>query len=298
MTEPAISAVITTRVPWPEVAAALRSVYAQTLAHGGEVILADGTGAGLPHDHEFPAVRHLVYPGWNVFRLRAAALAAARGAIVALTEDHCRVAPDWIATILRAHAEHPEAAIIGGAVSNGASDRLIDWGNFLVSHGPYLPPMDVRAGVDITGQANVSYKRQVLDRYPEDALEEGRFRRDLVAAGVRLVADDRVLVLHVQSLGIAGTLLIHYHDGRCVAAAHQARVGLVDRLTTIVKGLLWPIRVPLASVRVIVRAMRKAPVRRVALMSAPWIVALVAFHKAGELVGALAGAGQSPEHMR
>jgi hypothetical protein len=298
MVAPVISTVIATTVPWPEVSMALRSVYTQTIAHGGEVILADGTGRGLPQEHDFPAVRHLVLLGRNVFRLRAAGLTAARGAIVALTEDHCRVAPDWIAAILRAHAEHPEAAIIGGAVRNGAVLQLIDWASFFVSHALYLPPVDVRAGANITGQANVSYKRQALERYPADALEEGRFRRELIAGGGRLIADDRILVDHVQSLGVRHTLSIHYHDGRCVAAAHQARAGRIARLSTIGKALLWPIRVPLASGRVIVRALRKSPLQRVAVLSAPWIVSVVACHKVGEVVGALAGAGRSPDRMR
>jgi len=294
-----ISVVLTTTRPWPEAAGALRSVYAQAVAHDGEVILADATGLALPARHEMRELRHLVLPNANVFRLRSAGLAAARGAVVALTEDHCTVAPDWVVAVLRAHAEHPTAGVIGGAVLNGARERLVDWANFFVSNEASLPPMRVRAGPDITGQANVSYKRDLLARYPDDALDEGRFRRALVRDGVPLVADDRIVVSHIQSLSVRESLTIHFHDGRCVAAAHRARSTTREQAAAVVKGLAWGLRVPLAAARIVARTLADRPAYRcTALACAPWMLSLVAFHKAGELVGALAGAGRSPDHMR
>lgn len=296
---PTISAVVTTTRPWPEIRDTLASLYAQTLAQGGEVIVADGSGLGLPPAHEFSELTYLPEPGATVFRLRSLGLRSARAPIVALTEDHCRVAPDWIACILHAHAEHPQAGMIGGAVLNGARERGIDWANFLVTNGPYLPPLDVREGPDVSGQANVSYKRRHLDRYPDDALHEGTFRRALARDSVPLVADERISVEHIQSLGIGETLMLHFHDGRCIAAAHQARSPAFRRLVTVGKGLLWPVRVPAATLRVLLRTFDTKPAyRRALLSSAPWLLPIVAFHKAGELVGALAGAGQSPDRMR
>jgi hypothetical protein len=297
--EPSISCVITTTRPWPEVATALASVYLQTLEAGGEVILADGTGRGLPSEHEFTQVRHLVSLGANVFVLRSLGLRAGRAPVVALTEDHCRVADDWVIAVLRAHAEHPEAALIGGAVLNGACDRLLDWANFLASNAACLPPLDVRRGPNVTGQANVSYKRHYLERYPDDALFEGRFRRELDRAGVRLIADERIRVEHVQTLRVAETLRLHFHDGRCVTGARRVDSPWGTRLGDLAKGLSWPVRVPVATARVVTRILlRKPAYRLVALASAPWLFGVMAFHKAGELVGAIAGPGLSPGRMR
>ncbi len=296
---PSISVVITTTLPWPEVEVALRSVYAQALAAGGEVIVADGSGGGLLGAHDFPAVRLLELPGKNVFRLRAAGLRAARASIVALTEDHCRASADWCARILAAHEEHPEADVIGGGVENGASRRSIDWANFFVSNAPYLPPVELREGPDITGQANVSYKRRVLARYPDDALDEGLFRRQLAAAGGKLIVDDRIVVEHVQSLSAPETLAIHYHDGRCVAAAARARSPGARAWLGIAKGLAWPLRVPLATGLILARIVTTRPAHaRTAILCAPWLLAVIAAHKAGELVGSIAGAGKSPDRMR
>src|SRR5262245_39876466 len=70
------------------------------------------------------AVRHL--PGANLFECRAAGLAAAAGAIVAFTEDHCVVPDDWCARILRAFEARPDLVMLGGAVANGSNVRIAD----------------------------------------------------------------------------------------------------------------------------------------------------------------------------
>lgn len=290
---------ITTVRAGPELRVALDSVYEQTLALGGEVILADGSARGFPDVGRFVHVRHLHLPGRHVFHLRAVALTAARAPVVALTEDHCRVAADWCRQTLRAHREHPEAAMIGGCIVNGAGERLVDWANFFVSNGPYLPPVEISQGPNITGQANVSYKRDVLDGYPGDALDEGAFRRGLDAAGARLLVDDRMVVEHVQSLTVLETLRIHFHDGRCVAAALRRRASFPRSLAALAMGLAWPVRVPAATARVVLRTLIGRPgLRSTVLRSAPWILAVIASHKAGELLGSLTGAGRSPDHMR
>jgi hypothetical protein len=295
--QPRLTVVVTTTQPWPECEIALDSVFEQATSLGGEVILADGGGDGPPSGR-YPGLRRIDLPGANVFRLRSVGLAAAQGPVVALTEDHCRVDPDWCAAVLRAHDEHPEAEVIAGSVRNGADRRLIDWANFLVSNAGALPPVTVRLGPDVTGQANVSYKRRALGSYPPDALDEGLFRRDIAAAegDEALRVDDRIGVVHVQSLSVADTLLIHFHDGRCVAAARQRR-------SPSVRAVLWafalPLRVPAASVRLLARTLWRRPgYRRVTLLAAPWLVAVTAAHKLGELVGSVAGAGNSPDRMR
>jgi hypothetical protein len=95
---------------------------------------------------------------------------------------------------------------------------------------------------------------------------------------------------------VVETLLIHFHDGRCVAAARQRRAP--SRLA-IAWALGWPLRVPAAASLLLGRLLWRRPaLRGIALRSAPWLLAVTAAHKTGELVGALAGAGGSPARMR
>src|SRR5688500_2605404 len=215
MTPPPLSAVVATTQPWPDVPAVLQCLAPQVRALGAEIIVADGHGHGLPDDHGVPNVRVVRRPGASVYQLRALAFAETRADIIAVTEDHCVIAADWCEQVLRAHRAHPRAAAIGGVVYNGATDSLWDWANFLISNGTYLPPLATGERADISGQANLSYKRWALpaNTLPHGYDEPGH-KRALQAAGHPLVSTDRMVAAHAQSLGRLGSCLLHYHHAR------------------------------------------------------------------------------------
>src|SRR5262245_38387826 len=54
---------------------------------------------------------------------RAAGLRAAKGDLIAMIEDRVQPRTDWAASMIDLHASHP-AAVIGGAIDNGANDAL------------------------------------------------------------------------------------------------------------------------------------------------------------------------------
>jgi hypothetical protein len=297
---PELSVVVASAQPWPELRTALDSVYSQARAIGAELIAVDGDGHGLPEDHPYAGLRLIRRPGATVWQARAIGFAEARGEIVAMTEDHCRVAPDWCEQVLRAHRENPRVAAIGGVVDNGATASLWDWANFLVSNGGFLPPIPNGERPDICGQANISYKRWALpDRMPPHGFEQAEWKAKLRAAGFPLVNDDRLVVSHVQALGALGGCMIHYHDGRVTAALARMNSdrGLIAR--RIARGILMPLRVVRDSARLVARiVVRKPKYRRVAILSAPLIAVVISFHAAGELTGWISGRGDSPRHLR
>lgn len=297
---PPLSVIVATTQPWPEIRLSLDSLYLQACEAGAEIIVADATGRGLPDDARYPRARRLVGLGKTVFQLRALAMAESTGEIVAVTEDHCRVAPDWCAQILRAHREWPQAAVIGGAVENGATARLIDWANFFITNGPYLLPIPAGERPDVTGQACISYKRRVVpSEFPAIGMVEADYKQRLRARGEKFVNDDRIVVAHVQSLGFYGSCAIHYHDGRSTAGLRLPRISFFTRLLNIAKGAAFPLRVLFQTARVTLRiAVRKPRHRRRALAAAPLVASLFCFHLAGEWVGYIAGPGDSPSRMR
>ncbi len=297
---PPLSVIVATTQPWPEIRLSLDSFYSQACEAGAEIIVADATGRGLPDDACYPRARRLVSLGKTVFQLRALGMAESTGEVVAVTEDHCRVAPDWCAQILRAHREWPYAAVIGGAVENGATTRLIDWANFFASNDRFLPPLPAGQDGTATTQANISYKRRVIPcEYPALDILEKFYNERLRERGERIINDGRIIVAHVQSLGFWGSCLIHYHDARVVAGFYLPRISTLTRLLRIAKCLALPARVLIATTRITVRTMlRKPRHRRHALLSSPLIALLLCFHTAGELVGYLAGPGDSPSRMR
>ncbi len=278
----------------------LDSVYAQARALGAELVVVDGHGHGLCADHGYAGVRWLHRPGGSVFQLRAFGLGEARGEVVAVTEDHCRVAPDWCEQVLRAHRENPQAAAIGGVVENGAVDSPWDRACFFISGGAFLPPIPTGERPTIAGQANISYKRWALPKnLPPHGLVESDYTRELRDSGEILVSDDALVVFHVLPLGALGNCLIHYHDGRISAGFARARLGRGQRVFHVLRELLMPLRVVKDSSRIAARiVVRKPAYRWQALMSWPLMVVMLHFHAAGELMGYLYGPGDSPGRMR
>jgi hypothetical protein len=224
----------------------------------------------------------------------------ARAEIIAVTEDHCRVAPDWCEQILAAHRDHPRAAAIGGVVDNGAKNSLWDWASVIFAHGVFLPPLQNGERPDISGQANISYKRSALPAtFPPHGLEEGELKRALRERGHSIVSDDRMVVSHDLSLSALDTCLMFYNQGKFTAWFGSARLSRAQRWS---RALLSPVRfirtVP-DSFRIVARiAVRKPAYRKMAMLSSPLVFVLVCCHVAGQLVGDLRGPGSSAHRLR
>jgi Glycosyl transferase family 2 len=293
---PTLSVVIATTQPWPEIAGCLASLVGQAGATGAEVIVADATGRGLPGRDAFPEVQWLTAPGGSVFQLRALAMSKARGEIVAVTEDHCRVAPDWCEAIIAAHREHPEAAAIGGVVENGATRGFVDWAHFFIVNGPFMAPIPNGPSGNISLQANVSYKRRALPHtWPALGMMEMLYNRELRRRRERLVADGRIVVEHVQPVGIGGACAAHFHNGRSIAGFRLAEMSAAERLVRLAGCAVLP---PVMLWRTLNALIAKR--RRLGLVAAsvPLLALFVTCHAAGEFAGYVSGAGGSPQHLR
>ena len=245
---PPLSIVIGTGQGWPYVRELIELLRADAEGVGAEIVVADGGTNPAPHlDETGPAVRWVKSPGVSVFVLFADALRAARGDLVALTEDHAMPRAGWIAAVLAAHARHPEAAAIGGAIENGSRDRLIEWASYFTTQGPHMAPLGDRVVPMTTNEADVSYKRWALERFdPDDGsgFMAILYNRRLAEAGEVLRVDDRIVVDHFETEGIRlddvdplpqrphdlrlspgarhGTRRLAAH-GRCLPAAGVAR---------------------------------------------------------------------------
>ena len=291
---PPLSVVIATTKPWPEMRATLDSLLPQARDLGAEVIVADGDGRGLPDPPALPDVVRIEERGASVFRLRALGRARARGEVVAITEDHCRVRADWCAAVVESHRRHPEADVIGGVVENGATDSLVDWAQFLVANGPFLPPVRPGAPSRLPGQANLSYKRRAL---PPDALGRGvleTFHNQPLAAGGRLLVDDALVVEHVQSVGLRGSCALNYHNGRSIAGFRLAHMRVAERLVRLGGVLVLPLYMLARTLAAVLPKRRHV---REVLSSMPFLVLFLCCHAAGEAVGYVAGPGASPARL-
>lgn len=296
MERPPLSVILATTEPWPELCACIAALGPQLDALGGELVVADGHGAGLPAGElASPArLRRVARTGASVFELRALAVGQARGEVVAVTEDHCVPGPDWARLVLAAHAANPDADMVAGAVTNGSPRTLMEWANFLSVFAEFLPPVTERPGFRVPPGSNVSYKRRVL---PEGAPATGFLELELVHrlfhAG-RIAYDDGPRVAHVQSHGWLGTPASHFHNGRSTVGLRGAR----PRGRALAHELAQRRKLPAVLVQQTRLALaRKSDVPRRARASLPFVALLACCHTAGECAALVSGPGRSPARL-
>jgi hypothetical protein len=279
--------VLATTDAWPDLATCLSVLEPQVRALDAELIIGDGDGQGLPEQYAADPDR-LVWirqPGASVFELRALGVAKARGEIIATTEDHCVVRPDWCERILAAFARDPEVVAVAGAIENGSTTSAIDWANYLHTFGALAPPVDPAQRERCPVNANLAYRREL---FPAGAIEPGWMEITLngrLFQERRFHFDDRIGVSHVQSHGFIGTLLSHFHNGRATTGLGQVSLSR--------RQLPW--RVFGSAMRAVRRKPALAPVAR---RHAPLIAMLSCCHAAGEVAGILFGPGRSPAQLR
>ncbi len=229
-----ITALIATICGWPAAKPALEHLVGQTIAAGGEVIVADGSGKTAPTEEEIAAlggpVTWLSKPGASVFQcvLRPTRVA---------WRTRCRdrgplpCGPRLGRAAPPAHDRFPEAGVVGGAVLNGTDQKLVDWAAFFLTQGPFMPPLQNGLAERVSGPANCSYKRRVLERLGGDEEQGVIDFLELPEAleGERLAADDSIRVLHHQSQGILGTSW-RFDNGRTIAGYRRREMERGDWL--------------------------------------------------------------------
>jgi hypothetical protein len=215
---PLISVLLPTVNPWPAVSSAMASLLSQTAAPPFEVLVLDGHGAALSATCPEPAVRWLRLPGKDSFALRAAGIAAARGAIVVVSEDHCTAPSDWLASIAAAHHADARSALVGVTVNHPDSrSSAMDRANFVLTFAGQNPSrLDIRWD-RLPVPTNLSFKRAAL---PPASLGAGEFEyawlaqlREARALGVC----PSVVLQHKQSWGWR-VLGVHLASGRAYGA--------------------------------------------------------------------------------
>lgn len=296
-TSPArLSVCVATTAGWPAIEPCLRSFLDEARAAGAEILVADGSGRPPPDD---PAIAEQVDwhadAGASIFRLLRTNLERATGEIVATTEDHCTVRPGWVAGILRAHEEYPDAVAVGGTIENGTDTTQLQWASYLMTQGAHMGPLRNGPAPRIANEADISFKRRALADLGDELLgflTIGHTRR-LADRGELLVNDDRIVVDHYETLDARSTAVIHFDDGRTISGFRRRKMAASDWLRLVGAPVL-----PLYRVARVVRVARAKGRTRTALSALPWLLLLAYCHEAGEFVGYLAGPGQSPYGLR
>lgn len=291
--KPKVSVVIASCVGAPFLPACLRSLESQRRGEEVEFLVADRAGGEVAAmiARDFPWATLIRRPaGESVPDLRRHAIAAARADWIAIVEEHCVAAPNWIETVLR--TIRPEVAAIGGPIVDDNYSRLMDWAVYLTEYNAYLPPYERGPSYNICG-ANCVYRRDLLDQHLPgcgNGYWEAELNAKLLAAGHSFINEPDLIVRHTGPFTFFYYLHQRFLFSRAFAGIRRPHVPAAKRLAYV---FLAPLIVPLLILRTGQRIRTKGRYFGKFLAALPILIPVNITYVFGEWVGFLFGPGDS-----
>lgn len=298
MSPPALTVVVPSVNGWADLEGCLATLEAERAATALEVLVVDRCGDDLRARvaRRFPwATVVPAAPESSIPELRAIAFDRAAADTVAVIEDHVQVPPGWAREIVAARRR---AAVVGGAVRNGAGERLIDRAAFYGEYAHLMPPLAAGAAASVAGN-HVAYDRALLAAHRE-TYRAGRWEDHLHAAiraaGVPLAVEPRLVVAHCQRSTLGGYVAQRYHFARSFAAGRAAAFTSPRRAVVGLAacGLVPPLVLARTLGRLAAKGVGAAEIARCLAPLALFAVVT----GVGEAIGTWLGAGRSLARVR
>ncbi len=289
---PRISVVIASLVGAPFIDECLDSLQVQAAECGAEVIVvACGDAAYAARiQQKFPWVRVIHRQERETIPdLRRRGVLEASGSLIAIIEEHCLAAPDWLRTAMEAHAGG-KYGVVGGPVVDHAYGRLRDWVVYFCEYNGYLPPWQDGETFNL-GSANIAYSRELLMRY-EGLLQAGYWEAGLhpklIADGIKFRSVPGMVVFHRGPFDYGYYLQQRYWFSRAFAGARK--MPMSRKLAYFVASPLLPFLLLARMAQRVVR--QRCRVGKFA-QALPLFIPVLLVYVAGECVGYLAGPGDA-----
>lgn len=199
-----ITVAIITRNRAPFLRRALKAVEKLTYPNYEVVVVDNGSTDETPEiarSFDIHYIRGLVDDGIAGSRRRA--FDAARGEIVAMCDDDCVPAPNWLQPFARRFREEPELALLGGRVLNiGFPGRQQYKGQTRLEKNGVLSFAETLEETDFFGNLNLAVRAEPVravggyDPFLKAGLEEIDLAVSLLRAGYRIDAEPAAVVEH------------------------------------------------------------------------------------------------------
>ena len=210
---------------------------------------------------------------------------------MAIIEEHCSAAPDWLHQALAAFGRGNYAAV-GGTINDHDYDRLRDWVMYFVEYNGSMPP--VAAGeTDSLNEANIAYLRRLLLKHV-DLLDDGYWQMTLhptlLARGHKLLAVPEMIVHKLGPFNFLYYLHQRFLFSRAFAGVRAQTQPPARRLAYLVAAPIMPLLLLARMTRAVVsKRCRVGEFVRTLPLTVPALTVLVA----GECVGCLLGPGDA-----
>ncbi len=291
-TSPIVSVVIASIVGPPFIDDCLASVFAQKNAPAFEVIVVDCRGPDnvARLRQRFPDVHFVELDHREtVPQLRRIGVEQAKGDIVAVIEEHCVAADNWLATLCAAFT--PEYVAVGGPIEFRGG-RLRDWVTYFIEYNSYLPPWPEGDAYKLA-DANVGYRREVLISNLEQLSAgywEATLHYKLLSEGARFRSVPGLIVYHRGPFDYGYYLRQRYLFSRAFAGARRGTLSAAKRAVYLLAAPAIPF-VLLARTGARVFA-KKCHVGKF-LLCLPLIIPAMVIYVIGEWMGYAFGPGRA-----
>jgi hypothetical protein len=258
-----------------------------------EVVVIDRLGEDVRNAvrSQFPEV--VVIPTaaeTTIPEMRAIGFDRARGAAIAVIEDHVIVPPTWGRRLLDALTDRD--SVVGGSIENAATGTVLDWAAFLCEYSACLPPLPAGEATWLPGN-NVIYPRHLVDAY-RSVIGEGKWENRLHDAmradGIKLLCRPDIVVGHKKHYTFGEYLSQRYLYARSYAGARVKGAPAARRLAFGAAAFVLP---PLLFYRTVRQIVSKRRHRSQLIASLPLLAIFVTSWGAGEVIGYWFGAGNA-----
>lgn len=298
MTDPIVSVVIASGAGDDFLPRCLESLQDQVTERNTELIVVDRCGGSTAERIErlFPQatlVRADFDQRPSVPQLRAIGVSRAQGDVVAIIEEHCVAAADWLDAI-RTSWQEGDAAI-GGPIEDDNYQRVFDWVVYFSEYHNYLPPWTDGERYMLNG-ANIAYHRSKLLRH-QDILASGFWEvvlHPLLAQEGRFRSVSSMGVRHTGPFGYRYYLQQRYLLSRVWGGMQRKKEKLAKRLAYLTLAPIFPI---LLLARIARRVFASGQHRKKFLIALPLLILVVLAYVWGEWLGYLLGAGDALERV-
>jgi glycosyltransferase involved in cell wall biosynthesis len=186
-----------------------------------EIIVVDSSHDNTPEiiKQRFPEVKliHLEQQTPQA-EARNIGIKDSKGRYILFLDGDCEVDHDWIERMVSLLASGNDA--VGGPVRNGNPESWISWAGYLAEFSEFFPK-NKQMFVGHLPTCNISYKREILDKYASGGFEKFLYAQEdllfnwkLQKKGIKILFHPEIAVSHHHRTTIKAYLRHQYYIGR------------------------------------------------------------------------------------